>query len=102
MSTDANEYVLPSDPKERKKIRDAVYQMSGALQFIADKREFMKDVAKGLKEEFNIPPKVANKMARTVFKHNYQEVLQESSAFELYFENVIGSGDTTSTHATDE
>lgn len=92
MTNKTDDYTLPSDPKERKKIRDAVYEMSGILQFMADKREQKKDIAKMLKEEYGLPPKVSNKMASVVFKHNYQNVLQESSTFELFYENVIGDG----------
>ena len=95
MTDKTEDYTLPSDPKDRKKIKDAIYEMSGVLQQMDDKRSFMKDIAKGLKEEYGLPPKVSAKMAKTVFKHNYKDVLAESSTFEVVYENLFETGNGT-------
>lgn len=89
MADEQVEFTLPSSPDDRKKIKDAIHEMAGALQFIEDKRAYMKDVADMLKNEFEMPKKIASKMARTVHKQNYLDVAQESSVFELFYENLF-------------
>lgn len=86
---ETNSFTMPSNPADRKKIRDLVFEMSGALQAIEDKRSFMKDVATAIQEEFEIPKKVTMKMARTVFKQNYREVEAEVDQFTTAFETLF-------------
>jgi hypothetical protein len=95
---DTQSFTLPSDPVQRKKISDALHEMAGALQFIEDKREFMKDVAASINEEFEIPKKIVMKMARTLHKHNYNDVAQETDVFVTCFETLFPtlSGDDSS------
>lgn len=96
MAKEAVDWTPPSDPAQRKKIKDAIYEMSGVTQEIKDKRSYISDTKKMLKEEFGLPPKIATKMAKTVFDHNFEEVVAESEAFitshELLFES--GSADS--------
>ena len=90
MSNEENAtFTLPSDPTKRKKISDAIHEMAGALQFIDDKRAFMKDVADALAEEYEIPKKISLKMARTLHKHNYSDVAQETDVFVTCFETLF-------------
>lgn len=87
------EFTMPSDPKARKEIKDALHEMSGALQFIQDKREYIKDSAAVLEEKFQIPKKISTKMARVLHKHNYQDVAQEADQFSTVFETLFQEAD---------
>jgi lysyl-tRNA synthetase class I len=91
MSSSTDSYTLPSSPADRKKIKDAIHEIAGALQQMEDKRSFINDIKKSLKEDFKLPPSVTAKMAKTLYKNNYQEVLGESSTFEVVYENIIGT-----------
>lgn len=91
MSDTAEDFTMPSNPADRKKIKDALYEMSGALQFIEDKRNFMKDIATTLDENYSLPKKVAMKMARTIFKDNYSDVSAESDRFSTAFETLFNA-----------
>lgn len=84
--SDTHEYTLPSNPADRKKIKDMLHEMAGALQFIDDKREFMKDVAESIQEKYQIPKKISMKMARTLHKNNYVDVSSETDQFTTLFE----------------
>lgn len=86
---ETNSFMMPSNPADRKKIRDLIFEMSGALQAIEDKRSFMKDVATAIQEEYQIPKKVTMKMARTVHKQNYREVEAEVDQFTTAFETLF-------------
>lgn len=89
-----NDFTLPSNPTDRKKIKDALYEMAGALQFIDDKREYINDVATDLKDSFDLPKKVTTKLARTLHKGNYSDVTAETDTFTTLFE-VLFNGATT-------
>lgn len=101
MTTEAD-FVLPSSPADRKKIKDAIYEISGQMQQIADKRSNITDTKKWLKEEFGLPPKITGKMAKTVFDANYAEVQQESTVFELAFENLFETNNSDVVESDEE
>lgn len=84
--TESQDFTMPSNPADRKKIKDLLHEMSGALQFIDDKRVFMKETAESLQEQFQIPKKISMKMARTLHKNNYSDVSAETDAFTTMFE----------------
>jgi hypothetical protein len=89
--TEQQEFTMPSNPTDRKKIKDVLHEMCGALQFIDDKRAFMKDAAESIQEQFQIPKKISMKMARVLFKNNYADVSAESDTFGTLFEVLFQS-----------
>jgi hypothetical protein len=89
MSKEALDFTLPSNPADRKKIKEAVYEIVSAMQEAKDKRSFISDTKKLMKEEFGIPPKILSKMAKTYSEANFQDVLAESETFELTYENLF-------------
>lgn len=89
MSKEALDFTLPSSPADRKKIKEAVYDIVSAMQEAKDKRSFIADRKKDMKTEFGIPPKILTKMAKTYSEANFQDVLAESEAFELTYENLF-------------
>lgn len=86
---ETNDYVVPSNPADRKKIKDAISQMAAVMQEIEDKRGYIKDVQTDLKESFKIPSRISAKMAKTLHKHNYVDVAQESEQFSLFYETLF-------------
>lgn len=84
--SDNQEFTMPSNPADRKKIKDMLHEMAGALQFIDDKRAFMKDVADTIQEQYQVPKKISMKMARTLHKNNYTDVSSETDQFTTLFE----------------
>ena len=101
MTKDAD-YVLPSDPESRRKIRHAIAEMAGVIQFCTDKKDYSKDVAKSLKEEYSIPIKVANRMARTLHKRDYEDVSQESEVFNTCYEGLFMTQEASGDDLSDE
>lgn len=90
--TEQQDFTMPSNPADRKKIKDMLHEMQGALQFIDDKRAFMKDTAEALQEQFQIPKKISMKMARTLHKNNYTDVSSETDQFTTLFEVLFQGG----------
>lgn len=102
MTEESQSFTMPSSPADRKKIKDALHEMCGAMQFMEDKREFMKDVADSLKEQFEIPKKITMKMARTLYKNNYGDVSNEADQFTTLFESLFQTNTSAVDDLTDE
>lgn len=94
--SDSENFSIPSNNADKQKIKDAIYEISAALQFIEDKREFIKDVADMLHGKYNIPKKITMKIARTIFKDNYSDLTKEVDNFTILFESLFSKIDNTS------
>lgn len=85
-------FVLPSSQEDRKRIRNMLYEITAQMQMISDRREAIKDIVDVIHEEFKLPKKIINQLARTLFKHNYEDVTHESTIFEIVYEGILASG----------
>ena len=100
---DLTSFTLPSDPKEKKKIRDIFYEMSGVQQKIKDAREDLKSYAEVLNKDYGIPKKIIPKIAKIVSEHNFEDVSAEHTAIEDTYEGIMSnSSDDTSSSASSE
>lgn len=95
MSDTTNEVVasegvtIPSSPADRKRLKDMIVECTHCLQRIEDQKEAMKDIVETIQNEFTIPKKMGNKLARTMFKRNYDSLQQENEDFENLYELVV-------------
>lgn len=80
--------------EERKAMKAMIVEMTHCLGRIEAEKEQMKDIASAAEDKFEIKKKFMNKMARTMFKHNYKDVRQESEHFELLYESIVGEAET--------
>lgn len=89
--SDQNEiaYQPPSDPAERKKIKEAIDEIVGAMQFISDKRSFISDAKKMLKENYQMPPKVVTRIAKARADNSYDDMAAEDTVFEITYETIF-------------
>ena len=79
----------PTSDKERKILKTMVSEMTFCLEEIDNQREQMKDIASEAVDKFDIPKKLVNKMARTMYKQAYADLCAENEHFEELYENVI-------------
>ena len=78
---------------DRKALKAVIVEMTRGLQRIEHEREQMKADAAAAEDKFGIKKKYINKMARTMFKHNYADLQQETEHFEYLYEAVVeGTG----------
>ena len=81
-------------PEDRKALKSMIVEMTHCLERIDSEKEQMKEIAEAAEEKFEIKKKFINKMARTMYKHNYADLQQETEHFELLYETVVeGSED---------
>ena len=97
-----SDYVVPNDPKVKEKIRKVIGDVVSVMQQIADKRSYITDALKDLKEEHQLHPSIARKMAKTAFKGNYDAVVDEDDAFQIYYENIVRQVATSPTQESDD
>ena len=88
-NNDSVQFTLPSNPADKKKIRDALYEMAGIKQMIKDQREAYKGLVESLENDYQIPKKLIAKVAKIVEDHNFDTISEEHSAIEYLYEGVM-------------
>lgn len=81
---------VPTDPKKLEQLKAMIVEMTHSFSKIDSEREHSKEIASAAAETFTIPKKMVNKIARTMYKHNYSDLQQENEQFELLYESVVG------------
>lgn len=86
-------FVMPSNPDQLKQIADAVEEASNS-KFRADsERSLQKEISKRLKEEFNMPPKMFNKMVKVYYKANFSQEVDAATEFEESYAKIMADKD---------
>jgi ribosome-binding protein aMBF1 (putative translation factor) len=78
-----------NDPEQRKKFKSALSTVTHYLQQIDDQREGMKETVAELSAEYGVDKKIINKLAKTMFNHDYGTRLEEEQHFQILYETVI-------------
>ena len=86
MSDDKVQHLSNAD---RQKLKTMLVEMTNCLQRIDDERDQMKDIAGAIEDALGIKKKYANKLARTMFKHNYADLQAENEHFEYLYESIV-------------
>ncbi len=83
MSVETNE-------AERKRVRDALQEISNAMTRIEGEREFIREAKKALVDDQLVDKKVLNRMVKVYHKQNYAEERQTDNEFQDIYEIVTG------------
>jgi siroheme synthase (precorrin-2 oxidase/ferrochelatase) len=81
---------LPSSPEDRKKIRQALQEISDSLTRIEAERDLIKDILQTVEDNFELPKKYTRKVAKIYHKQNINEVKAENEELETIYETVTG------------
>lgn len=79
------------DPEVRKKVRDAVGEISASMTRIEAEQDLIKEIVKKLAGDHNLSKKALTKMARTYHKQNYAKVTEELDEFSTLYETILGT-----------
>lgn len=81
-----------SSPNDRKKIKDAMHEISNAMTRIESERALIKDIKSELHEQFKeqLTRKEIAKMARVYHKQNFDEEVTNHEKFEALYEEIMG------------
>lgn len=76
-------------PQQLKEIKGKFDEISNALTRASAERELIKEIIDDLKEKYEVPPKMARKLARAYHKRNMAEMRAEHEEFESTYETVF-------------
>lgn len=86
----------PTNPEHRARLKGMVVEMTRCLALMDAQREQMKEIAELAEKEFSIKKKYINKLARTMYKQDFESLQHENSMFEDLYE-VVAEGRNTTT-----
>ena len=84
-----------SSPVDRKKIRDALQEASNSMTRISAERDLIKEIAKEISDNYQLPKKQVSKMIRVYHKQNFTEEQAAASEFETLYEEVCNLSNAT-------
>ena len=91
MSQEEETFVIPSNPADRKKIKIMLTEMTHIMESLKMKRDEKSEIAAEIQKQFGIPKKIANKLAQTMYKNNYADVMAENEDFDAAYQIIVGS-----------
>lgn len=80
--------IIPSSPEDRKKIRGALEEISNSLTRIEAERDLIRETIKEMSDQFQLPKKTLNKMAKVYHKQNFNQEVAEHEEFESLYEEI--------------
>ena len=81
--------LIVSSPVDKKKIKDALFEISNSYTRIDAEKELIKDIVEDLADKFELPKKHINKIARAYHKQNYNEQVTDSEEFQHLYESLL-------------
>lgn len=79
-----------SNPEQKKRIQDALQEISNSMTRIDAERDFIKEAVNAVSEEHELPKKLVRKMSRVYHRQNFKEEQATHEEFELMYQNIVG------------
>ena len=79
---------VPNNPSDRQKLKLMFVEMTHSLGRIDSEREQLKEIKKEIKQKFDISPKMANKIAKTMYLMDFADQQAENDEFESMFQTL--------------
>lgn len=78
-----------NSPTDRKKIKDALQEMSNSMARVEGEKDLQKNIVNDIHDQYKLPKGMFKRMSRTYHRQNFQNEQQEHEEFEnLYIEVV--------------
>ena len=77
-----------SSPEDRKKIKDAVQEISNSKLRMEAERDLIKEIVKDVSDNHQIPRKIVAKIAKTFHKQNLTQEIADHEDFVEVYETV--------------
>ena len=81
--------IVPSSPADRQKLKNQLTEIVYAMSRMQGERDAIKSILVEIEESFEIPKKVANKLAKTMYKRDYGKQQAEQEDFECLYETIV-------------
>jgi archaellum component FlaC len=81
--------IIPSAESDRKKIKDAMTEISNSMTRIDAEKDFQKAAVEDLSDEVGIDKKYLKRLANTYHKQNLVEVTTEADDLQSLYETCL-------------
>ena len=88
-------------PPEREKLKKCLVEITNVMARMDAEKEVKKEITARIKEEFDIKPVTANKLASVMYKHNYADIQAEQDDFEYLYETLVEGKKTADEEAAE-
>lgn len=78
-----------SSPVDRAKIKKMLGEISNSYTRVAAERDLIKETISEMSQEFNLPKKTLNKMAKTYYKQNFHVEQADHEEFEDLYTTIV-------------
>jgi hypothetical protein len=85
--------VMLSNPADRKKIREALQEISNSMTRIEGERDYIKEAIKDVCDKFQISKKTFRRMAKVYHSQNFTQEVEEHEEFENLYESITSVRD---------
>jgi len=75
--------------EDRKKLRNAVQEMSDSMTRIAAERDLQKEILSKIHEDLFLDKKVVRRLAKVYHKANFKDEVEQNDAFETFYNEVL-------------
>ena len=82
-------FIIPSNPADLKRIKDAVTEASNCLVRIDGERDELKTIADVMAEELDVPKAVFNKMVKVYHKASFDAEVAKNEDFQAFYETIM-------------
>lgn len=83
-----------SNAQEKKRLKQAIVEMTHVMQRVDGEKEALSDLVKETALKFSLPAKRIKKLATTMYKQNYSDYLTEHENFEVLYESLFKTGES--------
>lgn len=83
-------FAIPQDEVSRKKIKDALQEISDSFTRISAERDVIKDIVDSVSQQYKLPKKYVNQIARAYHKQNFANIVAENEQLEILYETIVG------------
>jgi len=77
------------NPSDKVKLKGKFEEISNSYTRIEAERELIREILSDIKDDFEIPPKIARKLAKIFHKRNLQEVVAENEEITEAYDEVF-------------
>lgn len=78
-----------SNPEDRKKIKNALVEISNSMSRIEAEKDLIKNIVTDLADNFEIDKKHINTMAKIYHKQNFSEERTKNEEFEVLYLSIV-------------
>jgi hypothetical protein len=80
-------------PAQMTELKGNIKEAAGSLTRIAAERDLQKDIRESVKDEFEVEPKIFNKLVKAYYEQNLKEVVADTDTLVETYESIFGVDD---------